>query len=148
MKTIAGSVIAAALLLGVTPAFGGEKDLASAVPQYNTKTEVEFRGTILKVDEIAPGNSFAGVHLTIQTKTNATFDVFLGPADFIKLMKMPFRPGVKDVGVTGSKVTFEGKEMVLAREVRIDNIFLTLRDEKGFPNWLWAVRTDITSGGF
>jgi hypothetical protein len=148
MKTIAGSVIAVALLFGATPAFSGEKDLASAVPQYNTKTEVELRGTILKVNEVAPGEAFAGIHLTIQTKTNATFDVFVGPADFIKLMKMPFRPGVKDVGVTGSKVKFEGNDLVLAREVRIDNIFLTLRDEKGFPNWLWATRTDITSGGF
>jgi len=147
MKIIAGSAIAVALMFsrGVTPAFGGGKDLATGVPQYNVKTEVDFIGAIVKVREVPRGEAFAGIHLTIQSKSDA-IEVYLGPADFIKLMDMPLRAGLKDVGVTGSKVKFEGNDLVLARELRIDKTVLSLRDEKGFPNWLWATRGESTGG--
>ncbi len=146
MKIIAGSVITLALMTGL-PAFGGEKDPGGAVPQYNVKTEVDFKGTIVKVREVPAGNAYAGVHLTIQSKAD-TFEVYLGPADFIQMMQVQLNPGEKNVGVTGARVKFEGEELVLARELRIGNMVLTLRDEKGFPSWLWLTRTGITSGGF
>jgi hypothetical protein len=109
MKTILGAVMTLALSLpfGMAPAFGGGKDPAPAVPQYNVKSET-----------------------------------------FIKLMAMPIRNGLKDVGITGSKVKFEGTDLVLARELRIEKTVLSIRDETGFPNWLWATRTGIATGGF
>ena len=104
MKIITGSAIALGLMFslpwGVTPVFGGDKDSAGGVPQYNRKTEVDFTGTIVKVGEVPAGEAFVGIHLTIQTKGEA-IEVFLGPADFIKLMAMPLRPGLKDVGIAG-----------------------------------------------
>jgi hypothetical protein len=147
MKIIASSALAWALILsrGVAPAFGGGKDAASDVPQYNIKTEVDFIGAIVKVREVPRGEAFAGIHLTIQSKGEA-IEVYLGPADFIKLMDMPLRAGLKDVGVTGSKVKFDGNDLVLARELRVDKTVLSLRDEKGFPNWLWTTRG--TTSGF
>jgi hypothetical protein len=144
MKTILGAVITLAL---ITPAFGGGKDPAAGVPQYNVKSETDFVGTILKIREVPAGEAFAGVHLTMQNK-NETIDVFLGPADFIKLMAMPLRQGLKDVGITGSKVKFEGNDLVLARELRVEKTVLSIRDETGFPNWLWLTRTGISTGGF
>jgi hypothetical protein len=60
-------------------------------------------------------------------------------------MDVPLRAGSKDVGVTGSKVKFDGNDLVLARELRVGKTVLSLRDEKGFPNWLWVTR-GITSG--
>ncbi len=144
MKTILGAVMTLAMM---TPAFGGGKDPAAGVPQYNVKSETDFVGTILKVREIPAGEAFAGIHLTMQVR-NETIDVFLGPADFIKLMAMPLRNGLKDVGITGSKVKFEGNDLVLARELRIEKTELSLRDETGFPNWLWLTRTGISTGGF
>jgi hypothetical protein len=146
MKIIASSALAWALILsrGVTPAFGGGKDAAIDVPQYNIKTEVDFIGAIAKVREVPRGEALAGIHLTIQSKGDA-IEVYLGPADFIKLMDVPLRAGSKDVGVTGSKVKFDGNDLVLARELRVGKTVLSLRDEKGFPNWLWVTR-GITSG--
>jgi len=147
MKIIASSALAWALVLsrGVTPAFGGGKDAAGDVPQYNTKTEVDFVGTIVKVREVSRAEAFAGIHLTIQSKGDA-IEVYLAPADFIKLMDMPLRAGLKDVTVIGSRVKFEGSDLVLARELRVDKTVLSLRDEKGFPNWLWTTRG--TTSGF
>ena len=144
MKTILGAVMTLAMM---TPAFGGGKDPAAGVPQYNVKSETDFVGTILKVREIPAGEAFAGIHLTMQTK-NETIDVFLGPADFIKLMAMPLRQGLRDVGITGSKVKFEGNDLVLARELRVEKTVLSLRDDTGFPNWLWGARNGIATGGF
>jgi hypothetical protein len=144
MKTILGAVITLAM---ITPAFGGGKDPAPAVPQYNVKSETDFVGTILKVREVPAGEAFAGIHLTIQAK-GEPIDVFIGPADFIKLMALPLKAGLKDVGITGSKVKFEGNDLVLARELRIEKTVLSLRDETGFPNWLWGARNGIATGGF
>ncbi len=144
MKTILGAAMTLAM---ITPAFGGGKDPGAGVPQYNVKSETDFVGTILKVREVPLGEAFAGIHLTMQVR-NEAFDVFLGPADFIKLMAMPLRNGLKDVGITGSKVKFEGNDLVLARELRIEKTVLSIRDETGFPNWLWATRTGISTGGF
>jgi hypothetical protein len=144
MQTILGAVMTLAM---ITPAFGGGKDPAPAVPQYNAKAETDFVGTVMKIREVPAGEAFAGTHLTMQVR-NETIDVFLGPADFIKLMALPLKAGLKDVGIAGSKVKFEGNDLVLARELRIDKMVLSLRDETGFPNWLWATRTGISTGGF
>jgi hypothetical protein len=144
MKIIAGSIITLALMAGL-PAIGGERDPAAGVPQYNVKTELGIKGTIVKVREVPAGNAYAGIHLTIQSKTDA-IEVYLAPTDFIQLMRIQLNVGEKNVGITGSKVKFEGEELVLAKELRIENMVLTLRDEKGFPTWLWLTRTDVTSG--
>jgi len=133
------------LTLGVAPIFGGGKDPTVGLPQYSVKTEVHFIGTIAKVREVPVGEAFAGIHLTIQAKGDP-FEVYLGPADFIKLMGLQLHPGVKDVAITGSKVKFEGNDLVLARELSIDHTVLSLRDEKGFPNWIWAAVGAIPTG--
>jgi len=142
MKTILGAVIALAL---ITPAFGGGKDPDAGVPQYNVKSQTDFVGTIVKVREVPAGEAFAGTHLTMLAK-GENIDVFLGPTDFIKLMAMPLKAGLKDVGITGSKVKFEGNDLVLARELRIEKTVISLRDETGFPNWLWGARNGISTG--
>jgi hypothetical protein len=144
MKIIAGSVIALALL-GVAPTFGVEKDPTGALPRYNVNTEIDFRGTIVKVREATASDAYAGIYLTIQAKTD-TFEVYLGPANFIKLIDLKLRPGLKDVAVTGSRVRFEENDLVLAREVRMDNTVFALRDGKGVPNWIWSTVGALPTG--
>jgi hypothetical protein len=145
MKTIAAPVIALALFSGLTPLMGADKDSVTGVPQYNTKTEVNVEGTIVKVTEVPAAESFGGIHITLQAKTG-NVEVFLGPGAFLKMMGVTVKEGDKLVGVTGSKVKFEGEDLVLARELRIRNAVLTLRDEKGFPTWLYFTQSGITSG--
>lgn len=147
MKSIASSVMTLALVLGAAQAFGGDKDPDSNAPQYNVKTEVAIKGTVEKVRVVPVGEAFAGVHITLKViKTGESQDVFISPAEFLKFMDVTFHAGMKDVTVTGSKVKFEGNDLVLAREARIENVVLSLRDEKGFPNWLWITHSGPTTG--
>ena len=146
MKTIASSVMSLALICGAAQAFGGDTAFAGN-PQYNVKTVIDFKGTVEKVRVVPVGEAFAGVHLTIKvTKTGDIQEIFVAPVDFLKFMDVTFHAGMKDVSVTGSKVKFEGNDLVLAREVRIENVVLSLRDEQGFPNWLWLKQSGPTTG--
>ena len=141
MKT-ASSILALALGLTI-PAFCADtKD--TGVPQYNVKTEITIEGTISKVRQVPEGEPYAGVHIYIQS-----YDIFVGPASFLKFLGVNLKEGQKFVGVIGSQVKFNGADLVLARELRIDKTFISLRDEKGFPNWLWMnqPRSATTGGG-
>jgi len=142
MKT-ASSILALALGLTI-PAFCADTKDAN-VPQYNLKTEINFEGTIAKVREVPEGESYAGVHISIAAK-GETFDIFVGPTKFLKFLGVNLREGEKFVGVIGSLVQFNGVDLILAREVRVEHTFISLRDEKGFPNWLW-MNTQIHTGG-
>lgn len=145
MKIIAGSVIALTLMSGVAPVLGSEKEPTGARPTYNVNTEIDFSGNIVKVREATAADAFPGTYVTIQVRTGVV-EVYLGPANFIKLLDLKLRPGLKDVAVTGSKVIFEGNDLVLAREVRIDTTIFSLRDRKGVPNWIWSGLGAIPTG--
>jgi hypothetical protein len=68
-------------------------------------------------------------------KTEAeTMDVRLGPASFVSGKGFTFAKG-DAVEITGSKVSMDGKDAVIAREVVKDGKTLTLRDKMGRPMW-------------
>jgi hypothetical protein len=147
MKAITGSMMIFALIGLSAPAFGGDKDPVANSTQYNVKTEVELKGTIQSVREVPAGEAFAGIHITFfAPKSNETVEVFVGPTDFLKFMDVKLKGGLKDVGLTGSKMKLAGKDLLLARELRIDTLIISLRDEKGFPNWLWMQHSGPSTG--
>lgn len=121
-------------LLAVPGAFAGGKDPAPAAPAYDTKTEIQFEGSVTKVRQVSSG-ALLGAFLTVKTKAES-IDLYLGPAEFIKLFDMQFKNG-DAVEITGSKVKFDGNDLVLAREVKLGKTTLVLRDANGSPNWLW-----------
>jgi len=61
-------------------------------------------------------------------------EVLLGPAWFVTSKGMDFAKG-DNIIVTGSKLTMNNQEVVVAREVKKADKILTLRDAKGFPLW-------------
>lgn len=134
MKMIASSVLTLALGIWVTPAIGADNKDPGGLPSYDTQTQVDLAGTIVKVNEVTSG--FVGVHVTVEAK-GGLVEIYLAPAKFVKMLDIPLRAGLKDFAVTGSKVKFEGKDLILAREVTAEKTVFTLRDEKGVPNWLW-----------
>lgn len=127
-----------ALLLIIPGALAGSKDPVAPVPGYDLKTEGQFEGFISDVSEVTSG-VLQGVFLRVKTK-NENVDLYLGPAEFMKLFDMRLRIG-NDVVVIGSKVKFENNVLVLGREVRIGRTTLVLRSADGTPNWLWVVRS-------
>jgi hypothetical protein len=66
-------------------------------------------------------------------------EVVLGPASFVSSKKFEFAKGDR-ITVTGSKVTTNGQDVVVAREVKKADKVLTLRDAKGFPLWSGRMR--------
>ena len=76
------------------------------------------------------------MHLTVRNET-AAFEVHVGPLAFASSKGFEFTNG-DQLTVIGSKTTMDGKDVVLAREIKKGDAVLTLRDAKGFP--LWARR--------
>lgn len=102
---------------------------------YNSKTETTVTGIIEEVTRVRPQGrrGWGGIHLDLKT-ASGKFDVEVGPATFLASEKFQFAKGDK-VQVTGSRITYQGHDIILAREIRMDGRTLTLRDADGIPTW-------------
>jgi hypothetical protein len=63
-----------------------------------------------------------------------TISVHLGPGWYIENQDVKIQPKDK-LEVKGSRVTFEGKPVIIAAEVKKGDEVLKLRDKNGFPLW-------------
>jgi len=101
---------------------------------YDPKTIETIVGTVEKVDKMTPGKGMSyGVHLIMKTEKE-TIDVHLGPGWYIENQDVKLTPGDK-VEIKGSRITFQGKPVIIAAEVKKGEETLKLRDESGFPVW-------------
>lgn len=74
-----------------------------------------------------------GVHLLLKT-SGVTLSVHLGPAWYIENQDVKIEPR-DQVEVRGSRITLEGKPVIIALEVIKGGEIIKLRDENGFPFW-------------
>lgn len=102
-------------------------------PVYDPATVVNVPGIVASVKRVPPGSLLAGVHLMVKSKTG-TFDVYLGPSDFLKFLKVSFPVG-DQIEVTGSKVKLGNADVILTRKVNDGYALVTLRDANGAPVW-------------
>ncbi len=101
---------------------------------YDPKTVETISGEVIDVDVITPVKEMCyGVHLMVKTEKE-TISVHLGPGWYIENQDTKIEAKDKVV-VTGSRITFEGKPVIIAAEVKKGDEVLKLRDEKGFPFW-------------
>src|SRR5215467_8208460 len=123
----------ATLVLGVsTLAFAANE------PVYNPATAVDVIAVISGIREVPAGQPMEGVHLTVKNKAN-TFDVYLGPTAFLKMLKTSFPVG-DEIDIMGSRVKFQNADVILAREVTDPVESLVLRDLYRTPVWNnWGV---------
>lgn len=132
--SLAASVIvvtSAVAALGQTPRGCGMKGMQS--PIYDTKTEMTISGVVQEVKEVpGPGRS-NGLHLVLKGDA-ASYEVHVGPRWYLSQKKYTFAKG-EQIEVTGSKVTCQGSDVVVARQVKKDGNAWMLRDEKGIPLW-------------
>ena len=61
--------------------------------------------------------------------------VILGPAWFVTEAKLPLKAGDK-MEVTGAKVSRNGQDLIIAKEVKANSKTLKLLDENGRPVWI------------
>ena len=105
----------------------------ASTPKYDLHTETTVKGTVEELKLPQKANEIA--HLVLKTGSG-TIDVYLCPKSFLEDMSLSFSKG-EEIAVTGSKVTQDDADLVLARAVEKGNDTVTLRDNKGTPVWSW-----------
>ncbi len=141
IKLGAKTVLLAVLTLGIGAAASVQYG-RGRVPRYDASTEVTVSGTVQHLQEegIARWGT-GGAHLILNTGSGRLL-VRLGPRRFLSQQHFRLSDGDR-IQVTGSKVKIGDEEAILAREVRLNDRILTLRDKRGKPQWPSAAR-----GGF
>jgi hypothetical protein len=107
---------------------------------YNVNTVETAKGDIVKIERVMPMKGMShGVHLIVKT-ANGTLDVHLGPEWYVENQDVRLMVGDKIV-IKGSRITLQGKPVIIAAEVKKGDETLKLRDERGFPMWAgWRTR--------
>jgi hypothetical protein len=101
---------------------------------YDPSTVETVSGEIVAVERVPAGKGRSGgVHVTLKTDRE-TLPVHLGPAWYLDEQKMRFERS-DHVEVEGSRISFEGKPAIIAREVKKDGATLILRNAAGVPAW-------------
>ena len=107
---------------------------ALAQHDYDAKTVETIGGKVLSIEKTAPAKRRGyWVDLMLQSEKE-TIAVQLGPAWYID-KQTPRIEANDTIMVTGSRVTMDGKSVVIAAEIRKQNQVVKLRDAKGIPLW-------------
>ena len=120
-------------LIVVIAAVAGLLSASNVVAQrnYDPKTIETVQGKVLSVEKMQQRGH--GVHLMLQTDRE-TISVHLGPSWYID-KQTPKIEANDTITVTGSRVTIDGKQAILAAQVKKGNEVLKLRDDNGVPAW-------------
>jgi hypothetical protein len=103
------------------------------MPNYDPNSEVKISGTVQNVQQVTGRHGWAGTHLMVKTESE-TFDVHLGPADYLARKNFSFAKG-DPVEVTGSRMKWNGADVLIAREISKNGKTLVLRNAQGIPQW-------------
>ncbi len=104
-------------------------------PRYNTATETTVDGVIDSVQQGHGRPPRPGPHHHLKTTgPPPPDDVHLGPAWFLTRNHLTLAAG-DHVQITGSKVSFNNTDTILARTIKKGETELTLRNPQGFPLW-------------
>jgi len=130
MKTL---VTLSAVLLIASSAFGqGMRQRRG--PMYDQSTVTTISGTIQSVDTLTGrrGN-FHLISMNVKSDSGVV-EVSIGPSFYLDQQNIAFNTG-DTVQVTGSKMQFNGNDVILAAKVIDGSKTITLRDEDGRPVW-------------
>jgi hypothetical protein len=101
---------------------------------YAPTSEQTMRGWVVETKDFqCPVTGTVGSHITVKSETGS-IEVHLAPASFMKQYEINIRKG-DNVTVVGSKITFEGKNALVAKSVVIGNETYNFRDPSGKPLW-------------
>jgi DNA/RNA endonuclease YhcR with UshA esterase domain len=104
-----------------------------AEPVYAPSTVINEMATVIEVRETPKTEVLGGIHFIVKADSG-TIDVHVGPKDYVAQFEFNIAKGDR-VQIAGSKLKFRGVDIVLAREVRNQQMTLYLRDRKGVPFW-------------
>ena len=100
---------------------------------YDPDAEMTISGKVEKVaEQECRKRNCRGVHLWLVTEAK-TYEVHVGPAHFLEAESFELAQG-DELRVIGAPVPGED-DALIAREIARDGETLTLRDERGLPEW-------------
>lgn len=102
-------------------------------PRYDPDSVISVSGVVVDVREQAEPVALQGVHVMLRSERHPVH-VFIAPAGFMKAFGFRLAKG-DDLQVSGSKVRFDGADLILARQLRKDSEILVLRNDDGAPYW-------------
>lgn len=135
MRVWANFILALALSVPVSFSLAAQtREKGVDVPKYDVATEAKFKGVVEEVkDRECPISGGMGAHFMIKVDGKEV-EVHIAPTKFVKSYEVAFQKG-DSVEITGTKVTFEGQDAILAREIKRGNDDFVFRDPKGKPIW-------------
>jgi hypothetical protein len=113
------------------PAPGGS---GPGARRYDPKTVETVSGKIARIERLPSGGGTGGVHLVLETDAGATYAVHLGPAWYVDRQDTKLAAGDR-IQVRGSRLTMDGRPVILAATVTKGERTLVLRDDTGVPKW-------------
>lgn len=128
-----GSILSVAVIAMLLLTFGvkprGPTEQGAAL--YNIATESTLKGVVRAVEDYtcAVSESEIGRHLRLQTATGMV-EVHLAPARVMRSQKFTFSPG-DQIEVLGSKLSLQGQDSIIAREITRGNESFFIRDREG-----------------
>ena len=125
-------VLAACLLLGLTT-LASAQGRQGMPHRYDATTETTLTGTVEEVLHPQGPQGMVGVHLNLKSESGM-IEVHVGPENYLKAKGVSFERG-DTVTVTGSKQLLQGKDSLIAKEVKKGDQVLTLRNADGTPKW-------------
>lgn len=126
--------LGALLLVVAGVALAGEKPATpSDTPSYDTRAEYAVKGTVVGVRVHDSVLGYKDTHI-ILTTVQGEMEVHVGPSSFLAKRGFEVSPG-EEVLVIGSKTVYEGKPVLVARQIRKGYRNVTLRGMKGNPTW-------------
>lgn len=119
------------ILLVAAPAVRAEQ---KNVPKFDPANQTTIKGVIEQVNNYeCPISGTMGSHLTVRSGPG-TVEVHLAASKFLNEYGIAFTKG-DSVEVTGTKVVFDGKPALLARQITVGDRTYSFRNDKGIPLW-------------
>jgi hypothetical protein len=101
---------------------------------YDAKTVETIGGKVLSVEKTTPAKRRGyWVEAMLQTK-EGTIPVQLGPLWYVRV-QTPRIEANDIITVTGSRLTLDGRSVIVAADINKGNEILRLRDHNGVPFW-------------
>ena len=128
-------IIGLVLTLLALPVYAAASEQNAKVPKYDRAAETVFKGVVEEVkDRECPISGGMGAHLMLKLGEGQILEVHLATTKFVQNYELVFSKG-DEIQVTGTKVKFEDKDAILAREIKKGNDIFVFRDKDGKPVW-------------
>ena len=128
--------VAALVVLGLSLGVWAQNQ--RSIRNYNPATETTVKGTVEDVQQQTGRRGRSGIHLVLNTESGS-IAVHVGPSAYVSEKQFSFAKGDK-IEILGSKVSINGTDTVIAREINKEGKTLVLRNAQGIPEWAGPVR--------